>query len=302
MQGYCMTPLFRNNKKIQISMHTEEENKRLLQRIALLEEEIDAMYAKMQNLQAIILSNLSHDIRTPMNAIVGFANLLTNADMDAEEQAECIDHLNNHSSELLKIIDNMIDASQLQTGGLKLCEKEFHINAVLDEIYQYGRESIDLRQKKLDFTVTKAEGNDFSIFADLKRFMQVFHNLIDNATKFTSEGQIEFGYYRNIGNEVTFYVKDTGDGLGTINDEYLFKPFRSNMNLKSTGPVEGAGLGLSISKSLVELMGGEMWHESVPGKGTCFYFTLQKKKVSFLNEKLQMIGRITKQNIASFLY
>jgi signal transduction histidine kinase len=280
-------------------MHIEEENKRLTQRIAYLEDELDAMRAKMQNLQTIILSNISHDIRTPMNAIVGFANLLTNAEMDAEERIDYIDHLNNHSTELLEIIDNMIDASQLQLGGIKLYEKECHVNDILDELYEYTGESINMKQKKLDITITKAEGDDFFILADYKRFKQVFGNLLDNATKFTTEGHIEFGYFRNNGNKVTFFVRDTGDGLDLFNNEDLFKPFRSKLNLKTNNPVKGAGLGLAISKNLVELMGGEMWHDSIPGKGTCFYFTLPEKKVSCLSRKFEQIGKITNRNIAS---
>jgi signal transduction histidine kinase len=281
-------------------MRTEKENKRLIEKIALLEEELEATRTRMQTLQAVILSNISHDIRTPMNAIVGFANLLTNAEMDIEERVDCIDHLNNHSIELLEIIDNMIDASQLQCGGIKLYESELYVNDILDEILENSKASKNIAHKKLGLAVSKGEDNDFSIYADPRRLRQIFHNLIDNAAKFTNNGHIEIGYFQRIRGQVTFFVKDTGAGLGSLKKEDLFKPFRSESSSRNNGSLKGAGLGLAISKSLVVLMGGEIWPESVNGQGTCFYFTLPAKKHTFLENTLKQVRTITNRNIASF--
>ena len=281
-------------------MQIEKENKRLIQKIALLEEELDATRTRMENFQAVILSNISHDIRTPMNAIVGFANLLTNANMDVEERVDCINHLNNHSIELLEIIDNMIDASQLQCGGIKLYESELLVNDILDEILEKSKGSKNITHKKLGLAVSKGEDNDFSIYADHRRLKQIFYNLIDNAAKFTNNGHIEFGYFNGTGDQITFFVKDTGSGLGSLKKDDLFKPFRSEPSSKDNGSLKGAGLGLAISKSLAVLMGGEIWPESVNGQGTCFYFTLPVKKSTFLENKLNQIRTITKRNIASF--
>ncbi len=280
-------------------MHAKDDNELLSQKIALLEDELNVMRTRTQKLQSVILSNISHDIRTPMNAIVGFANLLTNDNMDSEERSDCIDHINNHSTELLKIVDNMIDASQLQCGGIKLYDKECYVNDFLDEIYAQTLESKTINQEKLSLEVSKGEGDDFFILADYKRLKQILNNLIDNAIKFTKEGYVEFGYYTSSGNKITFFVRDTGSGLAALNKEELFVPFRSTINPKNNGALKGAGLGLAISKDLVGLMGGEIWPDSAPGKGTCFYFTLPIKKTSFLACKLQQVTTITKRNIAS---
>lgn len=281
-------------------MHTEEHN-RLLHKIALLENELNAARGSMQNLQSIILSNISHDVRTPMNAIVGFANLLTDEHMDTNDKNECIDQINLNSIELLEIIDNMIDASLLQCGDLKLYEKEFHLNDLMDDLYQSSKELLNARQKDLSLIVSKGEKNDFFLTADIKRLRQILTNLINNAINFTPSGHIEFGYVK-LGNDmIRFYVKDTGIGLGSVTSEDLFKPFRPRIMSEKSSFKKGAGLGLALSKNLVNIMGGDIWPESVPGEGTCFYFTLPARKNSFLKNHLQQISKITKRNIASFI-
>ncbi len=282
-------------------MRNEEKKNRLTHKITLLERELNVMRHTMHNLQSVILSNISHDIRTPMNAIVGFANLLADENMDVEERIDCIEHINNHSTELLVIIDNIIDASLLQCGSIKLLENECYINDILDEICATGSKSKRISQKNLRLNVKKGEGDDFFIIADDKRLIQIFNNLIDNALKFTNHGSIDIGYYKN-NNKVTFFVRDTGSGLDSGNNDDIFKPFRTEAKAGGNGSArKGAGLGLAISKNLVELMGGEIWPESAPGTGTCFYFTLPVKRSSFIKTKLQQIGKISKQNIASII-
>ncbi len=275
-----------------------EENKKLLQTIAMLEEELSATRTRMQNLQSAILSNISHDIRTPMNAIVGFANLLTDEKMEPGERKDCIDHINSHSIELLGIIDNMIDASQLQSGNIRLNDRECYLNDILDALHEETRETQDIKQKKLNLAAVKGEDDDFFIYADYKRLKQILYNLIDNAGKFTKKGHIQFGYYKSKGNKVTFFVRDTGEGLGLLDNDDIFMPFNTGKTLAGA-PVKGLGLGLSISKSLVELMSGEMWHESGPCKGSSFYFTLPVRKRTFLKNTYQHLSSLAKRNIAS---
>lgn len=279
-------------------MHTEEKNNRLLQKIALLEDELNATRGSMQNLQSIILSNISHDVRTPMNAIVGFANLLSNDRMDIKDREECIDQINLNSMELLEIIDNMIDASLLQCGDLKLYDKECNINDLLDDLYDTSKELIYARQKNLNLIVSKGEIENPYLVTDVKRLKQVMINLINNAINFTHSGNIEIGYVKLNNNMFRFYVKDTGVGLGSLNGEELFKPFRPRVISESSNYKKGAGLGLSVSRSLIKLMGGELWPESVPDQGTCFYFTLPGKKNSFIKNHLKNISKISKRNIA----
>ena len=276
-----------------------EENKKLLQTIAMLEEELTAARTRMQNLQSDILSNISHDIRTPMNAIVGFANLLTDEKMKAVERKDCIDHINSHSIELLGIIDNMIDASQLQSGNIRLNYRECYLNDILDVLHEETSEIHGIKQKRLNLTAVKGEDDDFFIYTDYKRLKQILYNLIDNAGKFTKRGHIQFGYCKSKNNKVTFFVRDTGEGLGSLNKEDIFRPFNTGKKAMVGDSVKGLGLGLSISKSLVELMSGEMWHESGPCKGSCFYFKLPVRKSTFLKNTYQHLSTLAKRNIAS---
>jgi two-component system, chemotaxis family, CheB/CheR fusion protein len=280
-------------------MDKDEENTRLVKKIEILKDELNITRTAMQNLQSIVLSNISHDVRTPMNAIVGFANLLATETLDSKDRDECIDQININSIELLDIIDNMIDASLIQFGDMKLYDRECYLNDFLDELYDETKELISSSSKKLNLIVTKGGSNEFFLSVDVKRLRQILLNLISNAISFTNSGQIEFGYTL-VDNKVRFFVKDSGIGLGPIKDEELFKPFRPRV-LTEQRVKKGAGLGLYVSKGIVDLMEGEMWPESLPGKGTCMYFTIPEKRSSSMSKRLKQLSKITKRNIASFL-
>lgn len=262
-------------------MQTEEENKRLLQKIAALEDDLKNLQGRMHNLQSVILSNISHDIRTPMNAIVGFANLLSDENMDQKERDDCIDQINLNSTELLDMIDNMVDASLLQCGGLKLFRNDCYLNDLLDDLQGAYKELLEKRQKKLNIKVAKGEDNGYFLVADSRRLRQVLRNLIGNAVKFTAAGFVEFGYHRWDHGKIRFFVRDTGSGIEPYIQKELFKPFQSRLHSGNDSLNKGAGLGLALSKRLVELMGGELWPESIPGEGTCFYFTIPAEKNNY---------------------
>lgn len=280
-------------------MHTKDDNIKLKQEISELEKKLQAMQMKMQDLHSIILSNISHDIRTPMNAIVGFANLLTEDKIDEEERSEFIDQINTNSSDLLQIIDNMVDASQLQCGSLSLYEQEFCLNEIMDDLFDYYKELYKIRDKKLNIVLSKGDEDNYTLVADKKRLKQVFSNLIGNAIKFTDTGHIEFGYKKEHKERITFYVKDSGCGLNKLTEEDLFIPFRSRIHKENDDIKKGPGLGLSVSKSIIELMGGRMWTEIFSGEGTCLYFTIPAKNTSVLKRRFKLINNATKRNIAS---
>jgi len=280
-------------------MQTEEENRRLLQRIAAMEEDLKNLQGRMHNMQSVILSNISHDIRTPMNAIVGFANLLADESIDSKERNDFIDQINLNSTELLEKIDNMVDASMLQCGALKLFRNECYLNGLLDELYDTYRDHLEKSRKKLTISVAKGEDNGFFVVNDSRRLRQVLSNLIGNAVKFTGSGSVDFGYCRWNDSKIRFFVRDTGTGIDPFIQEDMFKPFQSRLHSGNDGINKGAGLGLALSKRLVELMGGELWPESVPGQGTCIYFTLPAEKNNRVKHKLQQLNLLTKRNIAS---
>ncbi len=279
----------------------EEENRKLVNKIASLEEDLDTMRTRMQNLQSTILSNISHDIRTPMNAIVGFANLLMAEKLDEQEKLECLQQINSNSNDLLEIVDNMIDASLLQSGELVLSSGKCYLNELMDELYTMCQELFHFRQKELSIVVSKSGDDEMYALADHRRLKQVFKNLIYNALKYTEKGYVKFGYTISDAGKADFFVKDTGIGISTLDEEALFTPFRSRLLSENGSTSKGAGLGLSVSKKLIELMGGNMWHETCPGNGTCFYFSLPGKKISFIKRTIKQINSAAKRSIASFL-
>jgi PAS domain S-box-containing protein len=228
-------------------------------------------------LKTSFLANMSHEIRTPMNGIVGFANLLRDPGLSEDKKDLFLKHIDNSSNQLLNIIDDIIDISKIESGQLKISNKPVRINGILDEIYSsyFHRIRGDAPgQKRVDFKLVKGnDSHDFTIVTDDFRLSQIFNNLIGNAIKFTQEGQITFGYSLKDHRHVEFFVSDSGIGIPNNKQKLIFDRFGQVNQERSLQP-SGTGLGLPISKSLVNLMGGEMWVESAVGKGTTFYFTL----------------------------
>ncbi|OFX83561.1 MAG: hypothetical protein A2W99_15100 [Bacteroidetes bacterium GWF2_33_16] len=246
------------------------------------EAEKNLLFAKEKaeesdRLKSAFLANMSHEIRTPMNAILGFAELLTlpEASITAEERISYIKLIHNSGNNLLHLIDDIIDISKIEAGQLKIIMKEAHINKILKDMLQSYNEIKKLKSREnveiiLNETALQQE---IVLKTDPVRFQQVLSNLIDNALKFTEDGFIEFGYHIQSKNYLLFYVKDTGIGIEQKKKEAIFDRFRKLEDDK-TRVFRGAGLGLAICRSLVELLGGKIWVESVPGSGSSFYFTI----------------------------
>ena len=228
-------------------------------------------------LKTSFLANMSHEIRTPMNGIIGFANLMRDPGLEEDKKDLFLKHIDQSSNQLLHIIDDIIDISKIESGQLKISNKPVRINLVLDEIYSSffhrirgdapGQKLVDFRLKKGD------DSNDFTLVTDDFRLRQVFNNLIGNAIKFTREGHITFGYNLKDHRHVEFFVSDSGIGIPHNKTRIIFDRF-GQVNPEHTLQPAGTGLGLPISKSLINLMGGEMWVESEVNKGSTFYFTL----------------------------
>ncbi|MDF1575521.1 MAG: ATP-binding protein [Bacteroidales bacterium] len=228
-------------------------------------------------LKTSFLANMSHEIRTPMNGIIGFANLLRDPELADDKKDLFLKHIDNSSGQLLNIIDDIIDISKIESGQMKISNKPVRINGVLDEIYSsyFHRIRGDAPgEKRVDFKLIKGnDSHDFTILCDDFRLRQIFNNLIGNAIKFTREGHITFGYSLRNNRHVEFFVSDSGIGIPYNKIRLIFDRFGQVEQERVLQP-SGTGLGLPISKSLVNLMGGEMWAESAVGKGSTFYFTL----------------------------
>lgn len=253
-------------------------------------EQITKALMKVQQserLKTTFLSNMSHEIRTPMNAIVGFSELLDISDFDDEDTDPFVDQIISNSEILLKIVDDIIDFSKIEAGevalniapcriDLLLCEMEDAFSTRLNSLQ---REKLRLSLKLPDFI------HDLTLNTDGIRLKQVINNLLDNALKFTAKGSIEFGVDRIEENSIYFYVRDTGIGVSEENKAFIFEKFRQ-VEESFTRKFGGVGLGLSLSKSFIELLGGKIWMESVLNNGSTFWFTLPADKI-LLNDNTE---------------
>jgi PAS domain S-box-containing protein len=234
-------------------------------------------------LKTAFLANISHEIRTPMNGIMGFSSLLDNADLDHAKRQVYTNIIRERCHDLLHIVDDLLDLSKIESGYINLFPTHFALNQMMDDLeMQYlqklhldGKQQIALKLDKMF-----AEGNDI-ITTDESRLRQVMCNLLDNAVKFTETGFIRFGYKVHKG-EIHLYVEDSGIGVATDKVNIIFERFRQAEESLSKN-YGGAGLGLAISKSLVELMGGRIWVNSEPGRGSKFMFTLPPSALASIN-------------------
>ena len=228
-------------------------------------------------LKSAFLANMSHEIRTPMNAIVGFSNLLDNPQMSAEERSELISYINTNTESLLVLIEDILDLSLIEANQIRIEEKSFSINQLLESVY-----SSILMNNNNEHVAVKLNNTLKDQYLVLKsdqyRIKQILTNLMNNALKFTEKGFVELGLLKKE-DRLVFYVKDTGIGISEDEKENIFERFRK-VGRKSSYDRRGAGLGLAISKSLSEILNGELSVESTSDSGSIFHFSLPFKAVS----------------------
>ena len=228
-------------------------------------------------LKSAFLANMSHEIRTPMNGILGFAELLKKPELTGEEQSKYIKIIEKSGARMLNIINDIVDISKIEAGLMTSNIKEININEPVKYIYTFFKPEIEA--KGLQFILSKSiETLNAIVNTDREKLFAILTNLVKNAIKFTNKGSIELGCYINSKNEYTefvFYVKDTGVGIAEDRQEAVFERFiqADNTNVNA---FQGAGLGLSITKAYVEILGGKIWLESKLGVGSTFFFTLNK--------------------------
>jgi len=250
------------------------------------------------SLKTAFLSNLSHEIRTPMNAILGFSEMLLSKNISDEQRKSYIDYISNSGGMLLNLIDDIIDIAKIQSGQLVVKRELYNINHLLFEIYSSYEKIIKATKGDavhLNWIRSKQYDN-IRLNTDPLRLRQVFTNLLSNALKFTESGNVEFGYALDVedteGEEVIkFFVRDSGIGVPIKNQEMIFDRFYK-IEENSHRLYRGAGLGLAITKSLVELLGGKISMTSEQGKGSEFAFTFPYSEVSIVgsNKKIKEQG------------
>jgi hypothetical protein len=218
-----------------------------------------------------------------MNGILGFAELLKEPDLSGEEQQTYIRVIEKAGARMLNIINDIVDISKIEAGLMEVNLKESNINQQMEYIYTFFKPEVE--GKGMQFSIKNSlPANDAFITSDSEKIFSILTNLVKNAIKYTKAGSIEFGYDL-VGKQhdkfLQFYVKDTGIGIPKDRQEAIFERF-IQADISDKMALQGAGLGLSISKAYVEMLGGKIWVESDPDgisgqKGSVFYFTLPCK-------------------------
>ena len=238
------------------------------------------------------LSNMSHDMRTPMNAIIGFSAIAASHIDNRERVKDCLDKIMSSSNHLLSLINDILDMSRIESGKVQIQEKECNLSELLHTLVNIIQPQV--KAKQLDFCIDTFNVANEDVYADPLKLNQIFINILGNAVKFTGAGGTvsfqmrqkpcaakDYGTYE-------FTIKDTGIGMSGEFLEHIFEPFERESSALKSG-IEGTGLGMAITKKLVEIMGGTIRVSSVKGEGTEF--------VIILDLKLQESGDAS-QNIA----
>ena len=261
-----------------------------------------------ENLKSAFLNNISHEIRTPFNGLLGFLSIIQNTDTTDSERDKYIDVINKSAYRLMNTIDDIVEFSQIQTGQIELKVSEVNIKGLIDNLF--WRHIREIESKELKFIIHNDLPADLVyISTDSRKLDSIISNLIGNAIKFTNAGSIEFGIQLVDGDfrdgecgdnaggdnaggdnacivstnaEMLFYVKDTGVGIPKNKQWLIFERFMQ-VDGSSTRPYEGSGLGLPIAKAYIEMLGGKIWVESDPSEnqdsGSSFYFTVPYKPI-----------------------
>ena len=232
-----------------------------------IEEELRVAKEKAENLDRLksaFLANMSHEIRTPLNAIVGFASLLVESD-DKKERQDYVDIMQENTELLLQLISDILDLSKIEAGTLDFTMDHLDIKSFCEDIMR----NYDIKEDKPVPVLLAPDLPEYYIYTDKKRLMQVITNFINNALKFTNEGQIMLEYrHKAESNEIEFAVTDTGMGIAPDKVDQVF-----DRVVKLNSFSKGTGLGLSICRSIIEHLGGTIGAESEIGVGSRFWFT-----------------------------
>lgn len=264
-----------------------------IERINYMEELVKARNKAEESdrLKTAFLANMSHEIRTPMNGILGFAYLLKEPDLSITEQKSYIEIIEKSGKRMLNIINDIVDISKIEAGLMNINLSESNIHEQIKYIYTFFRPEVE--EKGIEFGLKcQLNSDEVIIHTDREKVFAILTNLVKNAIKFTHKGAIELGCLSEksasqnqnelgepsrseVGERsgLRIYVKDTGIGIPKDRQEAIFERF-VQADIEDKMAYQGAGLGLSITKSYVEMLGGKIWLESELGIGSTFYFTL----------------------------
>ena len=264
---------------------TGQVRKQMEQTQALQDAVMEAQHAN--NAKTTFLSNMSHDIRTPMNAIIGFTTIAVSHIDNKEQVRDCLHKVLSSSNHLLSLINDILDMSRIESGKVQIKEQECNISEMMHNLVNIIQPQVKAKQLELFIDTYDIANED--VFADSLKLNQMFVNLISNAVKYTPAGGtvsfriIQKSTYRRGYGDYIFIIKDTGIGMSPEFVEHIFEPFERESSATKTG-IQGTGLGMAITKNIVDMMGGTIRVESEKGKGSTFTVELSLKLQNTVKE------------------
>jgi PAS domain S-box-containing protein len=276
---------------LDLNTKLEIRNRELYESIIQIQKiNTELIYAKEKaeegdHLKSSFLANMSHEIRTPMNGILGFTELLKEPKLTGEEQRQYINVIEKSGNRMLNIINDIVSISKIESGQMNLSYKETSINDQIESICNVFK--IEAKEKNIELKINNTlSAADNLISTDEEKVYAILSHLLSNALKFTDDGFIEIGCFRN-NNSITFYVEDSGIGIDSNKIDVIFERFRQ-VDDSLNRSYDGAGLGLYISKSYTELLGGKIWAENNVDKGAVFYFKIPIIKTNVTDKEVQI--------------
>jgi PAS domain S-box-containing protein len=248
-------------------LHDSSERRRVLAYLAEASEKAD----ESDRLKNAFLQNISHEVRTPLNAIIGFSALLCEPEEGYNKNSEFVNLINNSTDHFLEIMDNILEISRIDAGSVAMVRSEVRPGNVMKRLMRNFNAKAEEKQLKLE-CIIPCNDPDLKLYTDGYKLTQVMNNLVGNAIKFTLSGIVEFGFNCREG-AVEFFVSDTGIGIQDQHKSRIFDKFYQAES-GATRRFQGTGLGLSISKAYVEMLGGKITFTSKVGEGSTFRFSV----------------------------
>ncbi|MCL3780044.1 tetratricopeptide repeat protein [Prolixibacteraceae bacterium JC049] len=262
-------------QKRELEQHKENLEDKIRERTVELEESM-LKAEESDRLKSAFLANLSHEVRTPLNSIMGFTALTLDPTFTTEKKEQFSKMVIENSNQLLRIIDDIMDISKLDAGQLQLKVENVQLNKIANELEEIFAEELVKKSGTLITLIKDVPETPLTCQTDSKRIRQILFNLLDNSRKFTYKGHIKFGMKLNK-NKLNLFVEDTGEGIAKEYHDVVLQPFRTlDDNLSRIS--SGNGLGLAIVNNLVNLMGGKLEMKSIPQKGTKISCTIPVNK------------------------
>ena len=238
-------------------------------------EEAKKKAEEADRLKSAFLQNISHEVRTPMNAILGFSNMLIAEEVPKAERDKYLQLITKNGQTLLHLINDMIKLARIESGQIEIKKQFFSVNNLMVDLHrQFLYEKEQRGRKHLRLNISTGNDNpQFSIYSDGNKIRDVMENLLDNAVKFTHDGEIEFGYRLIEQNNIEFFVRDTGIGIPVDMHNDIFRRFHQLDN-SLTREYGGTGIGLSVAQDFVDKLGSKLQVISETGKGSKFFFVI----------------------------